>query len=207
LVRLALAAVALLQGRAGRLSGAGLVTGSALATVETNAVFAARIRERGARAAAARVFPYTSPNAAAGECSIVFGLTGPSFAVGGGLHAGLEALAAGVLLVEGGDAERLVVVAVDPSGPATRALAGDAVVSGAVALLLSASPEDARARVGELHLRRGVVAAGPVAAVAAARPVAAGHLALLPLLDDGFAGELVSASPSDAVAHVRIEPV
>jgi 3-oxoacyl-[acyl-carrier-protein] synthase II len=219
LVRLALAAVALLQARAGRLSGAGVVAGSALATVETNALFASRIRERGARAAAARVFPYTSPNAVAGECSIVFGLTGPSFAVGGGLHAGLEALAAAVLLVEGGDAERVVVVAVDQSGPATRALAGDAVVSGAVALLLAASPEDARARVGELHVRRGAAAAGPVAAAAgpvaaaagpvaaAAGPVAAGHLALLPLLDHGFTGELVAASPPDAVAHVRIEPV
>jgi 3-oxoacyl-[acyl-carrier-protein] synthase II len=198
LVRLALAALVLLEARCGKLGGAGLVVGSALATVETNALFAARIRERGPRAAPARVFPYTSPNAVAGECSIVFGLTGPSFAVGGGLHAGLEALAAAALLVEGGDAERVAVIAVDESGPTTRALAGGTVLSGAVALLLSASREEARARVGELHVRRGEPASGPLST---------GHRALLPLLEDGFAGALSAASPPDACALVRIEPV
>jgi 3-oxoacyl-[acyl-carrier-protein] synthase-1/3-oxoacyl-[acyl-carrier-protein] synthase II len=198
LVRLAIAAVARLEARCGELAGAGIVVGSALATVETNALYAARIRERGARAAAPRVFPYTSPNAVAGECSIAFGLTGPSFSVGGGLHAGLEALAAGTLLIEGGDAERVVVVAVDEAGPTTRALAGDAVISGAVALLLSASPTDAFARVGELHVRRGVPASGPLAA---------GHLALLPLVDGAFVGDLAAASPPDALAVVRLEPV
>jgi 3-oxoacyl-[acyl-carrier-protein] synthase-1/3-oxoacyl-[acyl-carrier-protein] synthase II len=198
LVRLAVAAVAQLEARCGTLAGAGVVVGSALATVETNALYAARIRERGARAAAPRVFPYTSPNAVAGECSMAFGLTGPSFSVGGGLHAGLEALAAATLLVEGGDADRVVVVAVDETGPTTRALAGDAVVSGAVALLLSASPTDAIARVGELHVRRGVPASGPLAA---------GHLALLPLAAGGFVGDLTAASPPDALAVVRLEAV
>ena len=198
LVRLAVAAVAQLEAHCGTLAGAGVVVGSALATIETNALYAARIRERGARAAAPRVFPYTSPNAVAGECSMAFGLTGPSFSVGGGLHAGLEALAAATLLVEGGDADRVVVVAVDETGPTTRALAGDAVVSGAVALLLSASPTDAIARVGELHVRRGVAASGPLAA---------GHLALLPLAAGAFVGDLTAASPPDAVAVVRLEAV
>jgi len=198
LVRLAVASVARLEARCGALAGAGIVVGSALATVETNALFAARIRERGARAAAPRVFPYTSPNAVAGECSIAFGLTGPSFSVGGGLHAALEALAAGTLLVEGGDAERVVVVAVDEAGPTTRALAGDAVVSGAVALLLSASPVDAFARVGELHVQRGVSVSGTLAA---------GHRALLPLVDGAFVGDLAAASPPDALAIVRLGPV
>ncbi len=198
LVRLALAAVGRLESVCGPLAGAGIVVGSALATVETNALYAARIRERGARAAAPRVFPYTSPNAVAGECSIAFGLTGPSFSVGGGLHAGLEALAAATLLVEGGDADRAVVVAVDEGGPVTRALAGDAIVPGAVALLLSTSPAGAFARVGELHLRRGV----PVST-----PHAPGHQALLPLVDGAFAGDLTAASPPDAFAVVRLEPV
>ena len=93
LVRLALAAVARLEALTGPLVGAGIVVGSALATLETNALFAARLRERGARAAEPRRFPYTSPNAVAGQCSIAFGLTGPSFSVGGGMHAALEALA------------------------------------------------------------------------------------------------------------------
>ena len=153
---------------AGPLAGAGIVVGSALATVETNALYAARIRERGARAAAPRVFPYTSPNAVAGECSIAFGLTGPTFAVGGGGLAGLEALAAATLLVEGGDADRVVVVAVDEAGPTTRALAGDAVVSGAVALVLSTSPTDAFARVGRWRLRRAPGLAAHVSVEAAA---------------------------------------
>jgi 3-oxoacyl-[acyl-carrier-protein] synthase II len=198
LVRLALAAVARLEACCGPLTGAGVVVGSALATVETNALYAARLRERGARAAAPRVFPYTSPNAVAGECSIAFGLTGPSFSVGGGLHAGLEALAAGTLLVEGADAERIVVVGVDEAGPTTRALAGDAVVSGAVALLLTTTATDAWARVGELGVRRGEAVDGPIAA---------GHLALLPLVGGSFAGDLIATSPPDARAVVRIEPV
>ena len=198
LVRLALAAVGRLEARCGPLAGAGVVVGSALATVETNALFAARIRERGARSAAPRVFPYTSPNAVAGECSIAFGLTGPSFSVGGGMHAGLEALVAGALLIEGGDVERVVVVAVDEAGPTTRALAGDAVVSGAVALLLSASAADSCGRIGEFHLVRGEATAGPLAG---------GHLALLPLVDGAFTGELAAASPPDALAVVRLEPV
>ncbi len=198
LVHRALAAVAALEGLSGPLAGAGIVVGSALATVETNALYAARIRERGAHGAPPRVFPYTSPNAVPGECSIAFGLTGPSFSVGGGLHAGLEALAAATLLVEAGDAERVVVVAVDEGGPTTRALAGEAVVPGAVALLLSASSRDARARVGELHVRRGV----PVRAA-----VGVGHQALLPLVDAAFAGDLVASSPPDGLAVVRIEAV
>jgi 3-oxoacyl-[acyl-carrier-protein] synthase-1/3-oxoacyl-[acyl-carrier-protein] synthase II len=199
LVRLALAAVAALQARCGStLAGAGILVGSALATVETNARFAARIREHGARAAAPRLFPYTSPNAVAGECSMAFGLTGPSFAVGGGLHAGLEALAAGALLVEGGNAEALVVVAVDEGGPVTRALAGDTVRSGAVAVLLTASSQDATRKLGEFHVRRGTPT--PTA-------FGAGHQALLPLLEDSFTGELAAGSPPDASATVRIEPL
>lgn len=196
LTRLALDAVARLEAACGSLTGAGIVVGSALATVETNALFAARIRERGARAAEPRRFPYTSPNAVAGECSIAFGLTGPSFSVGGGMHAALEAFAAGALLVEGGDAARVVVVAVDEAGPATRALSGDALQSGAVAVLLSADASGARARVGALELRRGAPAVGPVAA---------GHRALLPLLADALPGVLACASPPDGLARIALE--
>ena len=144
------------------------------------------------------MFPYTSPNAVAGECSIAFGLSGPSFSVGGGLHAGLEALAAGALLVEGGDAERVVVVAVDEVGPTTRALAGDAIAPGAVALLLTASAVDAFARVGDFHVRRGAPASGAAGG---------GHQALLPLVEGAFTGDLVASSPPDASAVVQIGPV
>jgi 3-oxoacyl-[acyl-carrier-protein] synthase II len=198
LVRLGLAAVQRLSAACGSMSGAGVVVGSALATVETNATYAANLRARGARAAEPRRFPYTSPNAVAGECSIVFGLTGPTFSVGGGLHAGLEALIAGALLVGSADADRVVVVAVDDIGPTARALGGDGLVSGAVALLLTAASGNARARVGRWSVRRGPGLSGPVAA---------GHLALLPALDPCLREPLVCAAPPDVLATVLLEPV
>jgi 3-oxoacyl-[acyl-carrier-protein] synthase II len=199
LVRLALAAVAGLESTSGPLAGAGVIVGTALATFETNALFAARIRERGARAAEPRRFPYTSPNAVAGQCSIAFGLTGPSFSVGGGMHAALEALASAAVLIESGDADRIVVVSVDDVGPTTRALSGEwSVQAGAVAVLVSARAEGARARVGAIELRRGVPTTGIHAA---------GHLALQPLLEPRLPCELVGSSPPDGFARVALAPV
>jgi 3-oxoacyl-[acyl-carrier-protein] synthase-1/3-oxoacyl-[acyl-carrier-protein] synthase II len=199
-VRLALAALAALQRASGPLSGAGVIVGTPLATLETNAIFAGRIRERGARAAEPRRFPYTSPNAVAGECSIAFGLTGPSFSVGGGMHAALEALAAASVLVEGGDADRIAVVAVDDVGPATLALGGGlSLRAGAVAVLVSARPDGgARARIGAIELRRGDPAT-------ATHP--AGHLALHPLLERIVPSELVGSSRPDGMARVVLHPV
>jgi 3-oxoacyl-[acyl-carrier-protein] synthase II len=205
LVRIALAAVAHLEALCGPLGGAGVVVGTAMATLETNALFAARIRERGASSAEPRRFAYTSPNTVAGEASIAFGLNGPSFAVGGGMHAALEALAVGALLVEAGDADRVVVVAADDVGPATRALAGNLLRTGAVAVLLDAQRgESTRARVGAITLRRGepVVAASPGHAAGLA-----GHMALLPLVDVAPPPALVCASPPDVLARVALERV
>jgi 3-oxoacyl-[acyl-carrier-protein] synthase II len=199
LVRLSLAAVAELEDCCGPLAGAGIVVGSVFATLETNAIFAARIRERGARGAEPRRFPYTSPNAVAGECSIAFHLTGPSFAVGGGMHAAIEAVAAGSLLVESGDCERMVVVAVDEVGPMTHALAGGALHSGAVAILLSAAAgTTARVRVSESVLQRGE---------AVSRSPAPGHLAVLPLVWDETPAVIACTSPPDVLARVLFEPV
>jgi 3-oxoacyl-[acyl-carrier-protein] synthase-1/3-oxoacyl-[acyl-carrier-protein] synthase II len=198
LVRLALAAVARCKATGVAMAGAGVVVGSALATLETNAIFARPIRERGGRAAEPRRFPYTSPNAVAGECSIVFGLTGPGFSVSGGMHAGLEALAAAAVLVGAGDADRMVVVAADEVGPTARAFAGDALAHGAVAMVVSSEPAGAIARVGRIELARGVTAPSGASA---------GHQALLPLVSKPAPQELVSASPPDASARVVLEPV
>jgi len=205
LVRLGLAAVSDLQRRSGPLAGAGVVVGSALATLETNALFDARVRERGASSAAPRLFPYTSPNAVAGECSSAFGLTGPSFAVGGGMHAALEALAVAAVLIEAGHAERMVVVGVDDVGPVTRALFPQAgLASGAVAVLLSAREEDtvtgrrARARVGDITLRRGRPVTGDTVG---------GHRVLVPLAAVPPVSELACSSPPDVFAHVVLEPL
>ncbi|HEX7667225.1 MAG TPA: beta-ketoacyl synthase N-terminal-like domain-containing protein [Polyangiaceae bacterium] len=144
LVRYALGAVAALEDAVGSLKGAGVVVGHSIATLETNYLYHARIREKGPKQGEPRRFPYTSPNAVAGECGVAFGLTGPGLAVASGLHGGLEALAIGFALVRAGDAERVVVVAVDEIGEAARALASAAgygeLTSGAVALLLSRDP-------------------------------------------------------------------
>ncbi len=200
LVRLSLAAVAALSADCGDLAGAGLVVGTALGPIETNALFAARLREGGVRAAEPRVFAYTSPNTAVGECSIAFGLRGPSFAVGGGMHAGVEALAVAAVLVEAGDADRVVVLAVDDVGPVSRALCGDALLTGAVACLVAAGEgPTARARIGRVTLRRG----GEPRSVALA-----GHRALLPLLSplrSALPSEVISFSPPDFTASVSLE--
>jgi 3-oxoacyl-[acyl-carrier-protein] synthase-1/3-oxoacyl-[acyl-carrier-protein] synthase II len=212
LVRLALAAVARLREDTGAFGRAGVVVGTTLATLETNAAFAARIRARGAIGAEPRRFPYTSPNAVAGECSIAFGLQGPSFAVGGGTHAALEALAAATVLIEAGDVDRVVVVAADDVGPAARALGFARIGSGAVALLLDAerSPT-ARARVAGLRIARCEDAAraardDPAVPRPADTGDAVGHTALWPLVGGPVPSALASASP-DVRAQVDFEVV
>jgi 3-oxoacyl-[acyl-carrier-protein] synthase II len=155
LARLSLAAVAALAVSVGAdtLRGAGIVAGQALATLDTNARFDARRRARGPRAVEPRLFPATSPNAAAGECAIQFELTGPSFAVGAGLAAGLEALSRAAELVAARDCERVVVLVADDAGPAARDLLAwsgqgtRALAEGAVACLLDAEPRDALAPI------------------------------------------------------------
>lgn len=120
--RAALAAVAELAHAVGRerLRGAGIVLGTTVATIDVNAVYAAAMRARGAGHAEGRRFVYTTPNAAAGECAIAFGLTGPNLAVGRGADASREAHEVARDLCARGDAERFVVVEVDADGPVAR---------------------------------------------------------------------------------------
>jgi 3-oxoacyl-[acyl-carrier-protein] synthase-1/3-oxoacyl-[acyl-carrier-protein] synthase II len=151
LCRLGLAAVTALAASVGRetLRGAGVVAGHALATIDTNALFDARKRSRGATAVEPRLFPATSPNAIAGECAIVYGLTGPGFAVSSGLSGSMEALRAAAELVAAGDAEQMIVIAADDAGPAARDFLEWTVAldrkgpfrAGAVALLLDGRDE------------------------------------------------------------------
>jgi hypothetical protein len=124
------------------------------------------------------------------------------------MHAALEAIAAACVLIEGGDCERVVVVAVDEVGAVARALLppGVELCSGAVSLLLTARAEApngrrARARVGSITLRRGL----PERSAGAA--VAAGHRALLPLTGPLDVTELTAVSPPDAFARVVLESV
>ncbi|MCL2777554.1 MAG: 3-oxoacyl-ACP synthase [Polyangiaceae bacterium] len=144
LVRLTMAAVALLDEALSareqpRIRGAGIIVGHGLATFDTNAKYLERIRSAGAHRGEPRRFPYTTPNAAAGECAVAFGLNGPAFAVGGGPHGGIEALSVAADLVRTGTADRIIVVAADEAGDLSRHVAPDT-VPGAVALMVAATP-------------------------------------------------------------------
>jgi 3-oxoacyl-[acyl-carrier-protein] synthase II len=179
LTRMALAVVGRLVSAEGSLAGAGIVVGECFATLETDATFHARIEDRGVRMAEPRRFPYTSPNAAAGECGVVFGLTGPGFAVGCGPCAGLEALAVAADLVRAGDCTRMVVLAVDAVGPAVTAMCqrlGLDGATGAVGLVLSRHPSPGT--TPSYLLRETRLELGP----ATRESFATGHLALLPLV-------------------------
>lgn len=142
--QLALAAVAELARAVGRdaFAGAGVVGGYGLATLDTNLRFYERLEKKGPRWVDPRLFPATSPNAGAGQCAIAFGLTGPNFAVNGGLAGSVEALCAAAELIAAGDVDRMIVVAADDDGPAAQAWHAAAAPDrphqrGAVALLLT----------------------------------------------------------------------
>lgn len=199
--RFALGAVGRLRDLVGPLDGAGIVLGHALATHETNALFWEGIRKRGARLAEPRRFPFTSPNAACGECSIAYRLTGPGFAVGLGEVGGLEALSVAATLVRGGRSERLVVVAADDVGPASRhELEGP---SGAVALVVTANPAGCTRELlsAEVTVTPAAVAAPPEG------PLAPAHRALLPLVE-ASAVEWLESGPSRGVfGRVRVARV
>ncbi len=199
--RFALGALGRLRDLVGPLDGAGIVLGHALATHETNALFWEGIRKRGARLAEPRRFPFTSPNAACGECSIAYRLTGPGFAVGLGEVGGLEALSVAATLVRGGRADRLVVVAADDVGPASRhELEGP---SGAVALVVTANPV---ASVHELLSAEVTVTPSALAAPSEG-PLAPAHRALLPLAEDSAVMSLESGPSRGVFGRVRLARV
>ncbi len=121
---LALSAVSALAEKVGRdrLRGAGVVLGTALATLDVNDAFAEGMRRKGAAFAEGRRFAYTTPNASAGECAMAFALTGPNVAVGRGVDAAVEAREVASDLLAAGDAERVVVIDLEPCGPVTARL-------------------------------------------------------------------------------------
>ena len=122
-----------------------VVVGTFAASLEANEQFDERRRSGGVSAVAPRRFPATSPNLPAGQCSIGFGLRGPTLSVGGGVGAALEALLVAYDLVAAGDAEAAIVIACDDVGPTTRALceaAGFITPSdGALAVIIGAGDE------------------------------------------------------------------
>jgi 3-oxoacyl-[acyl-carrier-protein] synthase-1/3-oxoacyl-[acyl-carrier-protein] synthase II len=204
LVRLTIAAVVRLKellasAGQGALEGAGIVVGHGLATIDTNAAYLARIRAAGASRGEPRRFPYTTPNAPAGECAVALGLSGPAFAVGGGPHGGLEALAVAADLVRGGVADRIVVVGVDEAGEGSRRVAPQT-KPGAVAFLVSAEPLAARLDAWSVRLPARL---GPGEALVSAAAVEA-HRPLLPLATPKERPETLEArTPWGGFANAR----
>lgn len=219
LVRMALAACDALRSEeaasGASLDGAGIVVGHALATFETNATYAARLRERGIRGVEPRKFPYTSPNAVAGECGTAFGWRGPGIALGAGLHAAVEALAVAIDLVRAGDADRLVVLAVDEIGDAARAwqraaLGDDSwLASGAAALVVSSVPNGARsARVLRSVSGFDAKASTHIGTDKMSEHAGAlGHRALLPMTAERLVTRLRARCPFGGFAEVELEEV
>jgi 3-oxoacyl-[acyl-carrier-protein] synthase II len=203
LVRLTLASVVRLRDHLraagqGTLEGAGVLVGHGLATIDTNAAYLARIRTAGASRGEPRRFPYTTPNAPAGECAVALGLTGPAFAVGGGPHGGLEALAVAADLVRGGVADRMVVVAVDEAGEGSRRVA-PGTRPGAVAVLVAAEPLAARLEGWSLRLPARLAAGDALVSA----PSVEAHRALLPL-GAGRPNALEARAPWGGFANVRL---
>ncbi|MBI2897731.1 MAG: hypothetical protein HYY06_29505 [Deltaproteobacteria bacterium] len=170
-----LAAYRALGAPAGRERPVAVVYGSALASLTTNVRFYEKIMRRGARLADPKRFPYTSPNAAAGEVAIAFGLTGPNLALTSGFHAGLDAVLTARRLVASGRAPAaLAVVADAASEESARWLSGAGLVAqgpaeGAAALLLE--PDGARGAlcsISEAPFEPAVPATGPCVSLAPA---------------------------------------
>lgn len=137
-----------------------VVYGSGHASLLTNLRYYDKIQRRGPRGADPKRFPYTSPNAAAGEVAIAFGLVGPNVTVTSGLASGLEAIAVGARLVCRGRAPASLVVVADAWGEELGALLDRAGITmadgpreGAAALLLE--PDGAKDARGALEDFRG----------------------------------------------------
>src|SRR5690606_752728 len=129
--------------------------------------------------------------AASGEAAIAFRLTGPSFAVGGGPHGGIEALMVARDLVRDGVAERIVVVAADDARRSA-GIAAPGTKTGAVALLVAAAPVPGGGRIEEISVR--LEPDRMPADLCAAAPMHA-HGALVPFAADPPADTASAALP------------
>lgn len=90
-----------------------VVYGSALASLVTNVRYYDKVQRRGLRMADPKRFPYTSPNAAAGEVAIAFGLVGPNVCLTSGFASGVQALVVAARLVARGRAPAALAVVAD----------------------------------------------------------------------------------------------
>ena len=129
----------------------GVVVGTATATIDANAEFDARRRQRGAARVEPRRFPSTSPNLAAGNVATVFGWHGPAVAVGGGVAASVEALLVAHDLVASGDATCCWCIAAEVAGEAATSIwqssGWPSPVRGSLAVLLGRSDSSGAGRL------------------------------------------------------------
>jgi 3-oxoacyl-[acyl-carrier-protein] synthase II len=103
----------------------GLVFGTGLGCLLTDAEYFRRVVEDGLRAASPRLFAYTVSSAAAGEVSISLGAKGPNVTRHEGLAAGTGALGYGFDLLRAGKADVVLAGGGDVCGPALVAALAD----------------------------------------------------------------------------------
>jgi 3-oxoacyl-[acyl-carrier-protein] synthase II len=94
-----------------------VVLGTAFGCHATNEDYYRGVLADFAMGASPRLFAYTLPSSPVGEVSIHFGIRGPAAAVTSGLHAGLDALRAGLRELESGRADRVLVASAEVATP------------------------------------------------------------------------------------------
>ncbi len=144
LSRLVVGAAARLLDRISTPEQTAVVLGSQCACLESNRAFFQPVIEGGPPAAPPRLFPSTSPNLAAAQCSIGLGLRGPAFGVGWGRQTPAEALAVAHDLIACGDVQEALVIVADLPGSVARAALGarqePVPPEGAMVALLGSTP-------------------------------------------------------------------
>ncbi len=96
----------------------GLVFGTGLGCLLTNAEYNEKLLRGGPAAASPRLFAYTVSSAAAGEVSIALGITGQNVTLHQGMAAGLGAIGYGYDMIRSGKADVVIAAGADALGPA-----------------------------------------------------------------------------------------
>lgn len=99
-----------------------VVVASRTLGVAANRAFFVRLHERGVSGVAPRLFPNTSPNLCASQCGIAFGLSGPCFAVDEAPRGSRHVVDVASALVDSGQCEQLLLIAVEQRDEATCAI-------------------------------------------------------------------------------------
>ncbi len=154
--------------------GVAVITASVLATADTNERF--ERRRMALRPPEPRAFPYTAPNAAAGEFSIALRAHGPTLALVGGHEVALAAIERASRWIVRGMASRVIVVATECPPPTARVVSPpgvDPVECAAAVVLEAADPEVHDDHVVMRYVREGAAGAVNASPLLSVGPVAA----------------------------------